>query len=50
MKKKVLVFIGKSIIFLMFFLSFTYIKKEHGDGLAIRLWERIDRVFNINHS
>ena len=50
MKKKVLVFIVKSIIFLLFFFSFTYIKKEYGDGPAIRLWERIDRVFYINHS
>ena len=50
MKKKVLTFIGKLIIILILFLSFTYIKKEYGDEPAIRLWERIDRVFYINHS
>lgn len=54
MKKKVLTFIGKSIIILMFelmfILSFTYIMKDYGDERSIRWWERIDRVFYINYS
>lgn len=50
MKKKVLTFIGKFIIILILFLSFTYIIKDYGDERSIRWWERIDRVFNINHS
>ena len=50
MKKKVLTFIGKLIIILILFLSFTYIMKDYGDERSISWWERIDRVFNINLS
>ena len=49
MKKKVLTFIGKLIIILILFLSFTYIIKDYGDERSIRWWERIDRVFYINN-